>query len=308
MSETSVETSFAQHRTFLWKLCYRMTGCAADADDLVQDTFERFLERPPEDQTRDVKPWLVQVAVNLSRDKLRERKRRGYVGPWLPSPIETQDYDRRVQPEARYSELESVTAAFLVALEALSSSQRAVLLLRDVLGYSVEETAVALSITESNTKTTHHRARAILETYDRDHVALSPTLQQQTRDALSRFMIQLLLGDTEALEEMLAADACARNDGAGEFFAARVPITGVDRIITFHRNLQRPLPPLFAVREVNGLPAIVGQFTVPQKGAADRFVFSLGLDASGKVAHLDTVVATRKLTHMRFDFDLRKGS
>lgn len=305
MSTTTAHASFAQHRPLLWKLCYRMTGSAADADDLVQDTFARLLERPPEDAARDLKPWLVQVALNLSRDQLRRRKRQAYVGPWLPSPIETENLDRNVQPEARYSELESVTLAFLVALEALSPSQRAVLLLRDVLGYSVDETATALSITASNVKTTHHRARAAVESYDRERVVLDEALQRKTRDALNRFMVRLLLGDTEALEDMLAADAVARNDGAGEFFAARVPVTGAERIITFHRNVQRSLPPLFALREINGLPAIVGQFTVAQKGTGDRFVFSVSLNAAGQITRLDTIVATRKLTHMRFEFGLR---
>ena len=74
------------HRALLWKVCYRMTGSAADADDLVQETFARALERPPADQGRELRPWLLRVAINLSRDQLRARKRRGYAGSWLPSP------------------------------------------------------------------------------------------------------------------------------------------------------------------------------------------------------------------------------
>lgn len=302
MPHSPLQTTFSEHRPHLWKLCYRMTGSAADADDLVQDTFARLLERPPQDQERDVKPWLVQVALNLSRDHLRARKRQAYVGPWLPSPIETEGYARHVQPEARYSEIESVSMAFLLALEALTPSQRGVLLLRDVLGYSVDETATALAMTDGNVKTTHHRARAILESYDANRRPPDRELQARTKAALSQFMIHLLMGNTDALEDLLADDACARNDGAGEFFAARVPVTGTDRIITFHRNVQRELPPLFAMREINGLPALVGQYTVPQRGIADRFVFSVALNADGKITRLDTVVATRKLTHMRFEF------
>lgn len=302
MRTPSYAATFELHRTALWRLCYRMTGSAADADDLVQDTFARLIEQPPPDQERDVKPWLIRVAMNLSRDHLRRRKRQQYVGPWLPSPIETAGFDRNVQPEARYSELESVTLAFLVALEALSSSQRAVLILRDVLGQSVSETAAALEMTEANVKTTHHRARSALQSYDQARRPLTEAQQRATNDMLSRFMIHLLMGDVDAIEELLAADACAINDGAGEFFAARVPVTGSDRIITFHRNVQRALPPRFQVREINGLPAVVGEYTLPMKGAADRFVFALTLDTQGKIARLDTIVATRKLTHMRFDF------
>src|SRR5512142_2869281 len=81
-------TWFNEHRGFLWGLCYRITGSAADADDLVQETYLRALEHGP---TRLEAPrgWLTRVAVNAARDALRRRKRRAYVGPWLPMPIET---------------------------------------------------------------------------------------------------------------------------------------------------------------------------------------------------------------------------
>ena len=71
-------------RRLLWGLCYRMTGNAADADDLVQETFVRAIEKPPLRTDEPLRPWLVRVAINLSRDLLRRRKRQAYVGPWLP--------------------------------------------------------------------------------------------------------------------------------------------------------------------------------------------------------------------------------
>src|SRR6266536_6314616 len=85
----AVDSLFEEHRRFLWSLCYRMTGSAADADDVVQDTFVRAMERPPRRIDEPLRPWLVKVALNLSRDLPRRRKRRDYTGPWLPSPIET---------------------------------------------------------------------------------------------------------------------------------------------------------------------------------------------------------------------------
>ncbi|HEY6211735.1 MAG TPA: sigma-70 family RNA polymerase sigma factor, partial [Vicinamibacterales bacterium] len=86
---SNVESLYAEHRSFLWGLCYRMTGNAADADDVVQDTFVRAMQRPPRRTDDSLRPWLVTVALNLSRDLLRRRRRRDYVGPWLPSPIDT---------------------------------------------------------------------------------------------------------------------------------------------------------------------------------------------------------------------------
>src|SRR5437899_8508358 len=86
---SSIEQLFADHRKFLWGLSYRITGSAADADDVVQDTFVRAMERPPRQTDAPLRPWLVKVSLNLARDLLRKRKRRDYVGPWLPSPIPT---------------------------------------------------------------------------------------------------------------------------------------------------------------------------------------------------------------------------
>lgn len=91
-SEHAVAEWFEAHRRFLWRLCYRITGSSADADDLVQETFVKALQRSP-DYIDDPRSWLVRVAVNAARDVLRRRKHREYIGSWLPSPIETAEND-----------------------------------------------------------------------------------------------------------------------------------------------------------------------------------------------------------------------
>lgn len=166
------------HRRTLWGLCYRMTGNAADADELVQETFVRALTKPPADTARDMRPWLIRVAANLSRDALRRRRARSYVGVWMPAPVPSdrlgverdppshEPAAHAYNPERRYQLLESASMAFLVALEALTPKQRAVLLLRDVYEYTVAQTAEALAITAADVKTTLHRARKIMAGYD----------------------------------------------------------------------------------------------------------------------------------------------
>ena len=304
----SLEQSFKDDERFLWGLCYRLTGSAADADDLVQETFVRALERPPRDQTEPLRPWLVRVALNLGRDLLRRRKRRRYVGPWLPSPIETGDeeappaYEPVIEgkhtTEGRYDLMESVSFAFLLALEALTPQQRAVLLLRDVFDYSVEETAVALGISQPNVKTTHHRARAAMNAYDRSRRIPTRDLKERTRETLSRFVSGLISGDVADVEKMLAASVHALSDGGGQYFAARKPLIGPQRVTRFFVNIarRRAAAAKFEMRTINGVPALIGEFGDGHPGEPPRMVLLCDIDAEGRIEALHSVLADRKLT------------
>src|SRR5215813_12056641 len=189
--------TFDEHKRFLWGMCYRMTGSAADADDIVQDTFVKVLEKPPRDMEAPLRPWLVKVAMNLSRDQLRRRRRREYVGPWLPSPVLTDgdgeahlDHSTATEdsPVAHYDLTESVTLAFLLALEALTPAQRAVLILRDVFDYSTDETAEAVGMKESNVKVTLHRARRIMAAYHKDRAPELSKRADRMRQTLKNFL------------------------------------------------------------------------------------------------------------------------
>jgi RNA polymerase sigma-70 factor (ECF subfamily) len=297
---------FREHERFLWGLCYRMTGSAADADDLVQETFVTALERPPRSLTLPWRPWLVRVAINRARDHLRRRRRSRYPGPWLPSPIETAD--EPVPPafepaigegrttEGRYELLESVSYAFLLALEALTPLQRAVLLLRDVFDYGVREAAEALDVSEANVKTTHHRARRAMSGYDRR--TWSPDLAEQTRDTLERFVASLAAHDVPAIESMLADGVRSLSDGGGEFSAARNPIVGRERVLRFLVGLASKYGGAIVpeTRMLNGLPAVVIAVARSSERFAPRFVLRIDLDADGRIAEVHAILATRKLT------------
>src|SRR3954470_76519 len=125
VTDDAYDEIYEANRRLLWGLVYRMTGDAAEADDVVQETFVRALASPPRDTSEPWRPWLVRVALNIARDRLRKR-RRNYPGPWLPTPIPedvTLDEERfspEDSPETRYDLVESVSFAFLVALEALT--------------------------------------------------------------------------------------------------------------------------------------------------------------------------------------------
>ena len=302
--------AYDEHRQFLWGICYRMTGSAADADDIVQETFVRALAKPPADMEASLRPWLVKVAVNLSRDQLRRRRRREYYGPWLPSPIATADEScletaqlmtSEISPVARYDLTESVTLAFLLALEALTPSQRAVLLLRDVFDYSTDETEAALGMTESNVKVTLHRARRIIEAYDRNRAANFADRTAQVRDSLERLLSRLANGDVEGLRQMLAADVVLVADGGGEVNALAQPVYGRDKVLRLVANLYKAQRSVTSTSlgVLNGEPAILIARSRVLPGHASFFTMHCELNEHRRLQRLYFVFAPSKLSALK---------
>ena len=295
-------TVYEEQRGFLWGYCYRLSGDAAQAEDLVQDTFVRVLQSPPPDTSRPWRPWLVRVATNLARDEARREKRGKYVGPWLPSPVLT-DSDSRlsasVEPEVagRYELKESASIAFLLALEALTPSQRSVLLLRDVYDYSVLETAEILDLSEANVKTSLHRARKALETYDAERVPMDAQRVQRTGEVLEKMLKCLAAKDIVGLEAILAANVESLSDGNGRFYAAKVPVVGASKVALMYSKISPEPGESVNIQPamLNFLPALVLERENAPEGWARRSTVSIDLDREGKVASIYTVVAPAKL-------------
>ncbi len=298
---------FHEQRRFLFGLCYRMTGSAADADDLVQETFARALANPPARTHEPWRPWLVRVAVNLSRDELRRRKRRAYKGPWLPEPVDdAQLFEPAHEPAhepastaGRYELIESVSFAFLLALEALTPVQRAVLLLRDVLEYNGAETAEALDLSEANVRVVHHRARAAMAAYDARRRRPNPALTAQTLDVMGRFLRCMSAQDVAGMEALLTADVVTLNDSNGRYPAAGVPVVGANKVARFHAgiaDLRKQQVPRIEVRSLNGALAIVCSYEPP---VTDRFApafITLGeLDEQGRIRRIYSVLNPEKI-------------
>ena len=301
--------TFDEHKRFLWGMCYRMTGSAADADDIVQDTFVRALEKPPADMDAPLRPWLVKVAMNLSRDQLRRRRRRDYLGPWLPSPVLTDGDDQppvdhpvtEDSPGSHYDLIESVTLAFLLALEALTPAQRAVLLLRDVFDFSTTETAEALEMSEANIKVTLHRARRTMASYDKKRISNFSRRVIEMRDTLQRFLSRLAAGDVEGLKNMLAADVVLVTDGGGEINALDGPVSGRDRVLRLIAKLYDANRKVTTttICDVNSEPAILIYRSRVRRGHASFFTMHCELDEGSHMRRLHFVFAPSKLTAVR---------
>jgi RNA polymerase sigma-70 factor (ECF subfamily) len=300
--------AYRAEERFLWGLCYRMSGSAADADDLVQETFARALASPPRRTDEPLRPWLARVAMNLSRDHLRLRKRRGYVGPWLPSLVETGDEAalpsfEPTSTEGRYDLLESVSLAFLLALEALTPRQRAVLLLADVFDYATRESAAALGMSEANVKTTHHRARKAMAAYDQARSVPTAAAQDRTRSAVKRFLAALASDDMAGIQAQLAEGVVSMSDAAGEYHAARLPVIGRAKVAQFYAKQTRvgAMTPRIRLRNLNGAPAVLLEYPAAPGTWAQRFVMAFDVDATGAIARIYVVMAGAKLARVRFE-------
>lgn len=311
-----LEQVFNDHQRFLWGLSYRMTGSAADADDILQETFVRLLQKPPANTDEPLRPWLVRVAINLSRDVLRRRRRQGYVGNWLPAPCETENNEDRLamlnfavegevadsgNPSARYEMLESVSFAFLLTLELLTPTQRAVLLMRDVFDFNVAETAAILHMTEQNVKTTHHRARRAMREYEEKRFVPHTSLVEKTGRVVSQLVELLTNRDTEAAARLLAAHVVSVSDGGGEFFAAKVPVIGRAKVALMLSKLFAATANFTSktqIVELNGLFAVVTEREEAPPGFANKVATLFQINDEGLIERIYFVLASRKLTEL----------
>lgn len=293
------------HRAFLRSVAFRLTGTVADADDVVQEAFVRALVHPPADRSRPLRPWLVRVTVNVARDLLRRRRRRGYIGPWLPGVVDIDALDGSDDEVAfvdgadiRYGRRESATFAFLLALEALTPLQRAVLVLREVFDFSGRETAEALGISDDNAKTVLSRAKKALQNYDAARVVPGAARGERDAAALQRFMLALVEDDVDGALAALRDDVIAVSDGGGVYAAGLKPWVGRDKVVEVWRKLLRLWPPgSFDVEAVtlNAQPAIVMRVHAPKKNLAPVWVFRADTDDDGRIVSLFTVAAPDKL-------------
>lgn len=297
LEQASHEALFAEQRPRLFGLAYRLTGSAEDAEDVVQEAFVRLLDGGPALAGGERAFWLVRVTTNLALDALRRRKRRAYAGPWLPSPVDAAG-ELAAAPDARYDRLESATFAFLIALEALGPRQRAVLLLRDVVGAPAREVARILELSEANVRVIHTRARRAMESYDRQRCVPTAELQARHRAALEGLLSALLAQDVSAVEAWLAEDARTVTDAAGEYTALASELVGRARVARLYLQATRTRQtsgPRMELRVLNGLPALVTRLESPVRRQAPLSVISLELDDDGRIARVLTVLAPRKL-------------
>jgi RNA polymerase sigma-70 factor (TIGR02957 family) len=214
--------TFVAHRNLLFTIAYEMLGSAADAEDVLQETWLRWVKVDLR-QVRDQRAYLVRITTRQALNRLRTigRRKEAYVGPWLPEPLlTTRDVAENVELA------ESLSMAMMLVLETLSPIERAVFVLREAFEFSYDEIAAAVDKNAAAVRQIAHRAREHVDAR-RPRKVVSPS---ETRAALEALQRAVETGDVQGLLDVLAPEVVLVTDGGGVKLAALRPIVGADKV------------------------------------------------------------------------------
>ncbi|MDQ0468499.1 sigma-70 family RNA polymerase sigma factor [Labrys wisconsinensis] len=283
---TAVSTSqdavavFAPLRPTLVRVAYRMLGSVADAEDVVQDAFIRWM-RADRGEVREPEAFLRRTVTRLCLDQLKSarHRRETYVGPWLPDPVVEEEED-------------DVTLPLMLALERLTPLERAAFLLHDVFGLGFEEVAATVQRDPAACRQLAARARG--------HVRQAgPRFRMEARRGLAlaeAFFAASRGGDMRTLRAMLAEDVSAHADGGGKRPAAMEPILGIEAVMAILEKLAGLFrangSKLVRTGFVNGL---LGFVTLEADGELQTTALDI---EDGKIAAIYVVRNPDKLRHL----------
>ncbi len=285
--------AFLAHRNLLFTVAYQMLGSAADAEDVLQETWLRWVGVDLA-AVRDERAYLVRITTRLALMRLRTQARRkeSYVGPWLPEPLLT------APDVAEDVELaDSVSMAMLLVLETLTPAERAVFVLREVFDLGYDEIAEAVGKTPAAVRQIAHRARSHVAAC-RPRGDVSPAT---SRDALAAFQRAVETGDLQHLLDILAPDVVFLGDGGGVVQAVLSPVLGAaDVAALLAAGLSNFATGSLTTAQVNGYPALL----LRRDGEVDT-VLAVRID-DGLISGLYAVRNPEKLSRLDEETTLRR--
>ena len=284
------EDPFVAHRSLLFTVAYEMLGSAADAEDVLQESWLRWAD-VDRAQVRYPRAYLVQIVTRQALNHLRtlSRSREDYVGEWLPEPLLTSP---DVADDVELAE--SVSIAMLTVLETLAPTERAVFVLREVFELPYGEIAEAIGKSAGTVRQIALRAR--------EHVAVRQPRMRVSRSeqlaVLERFLAALRTGQLQELMEVMAPDVVLIADGGGLAGATLVPVHGAELVV---RVLARASQSSFwsTIVWLNGAPA--GRIEVAGEPSAVSLVVE-----DGRVARVYLFRNPLKLTRLDEPADLAR--
>jgi RNA polymerase sigma-70 factor (ECF subfamily) len=246
VSHEDAAASFDPLRPKLMRVAYRMLGSVADAEDVLQEAFIRWMGTD-RSEVREPEAFLRRMTTRLCLDQLKsaQRRRETYVGPWLPDPVLEEEKE------------DDVSLPLMLALERLSPLERAAFLLHDVFGLGFEEVATTIQRDPAACRQLAARAR----THVREARPRFQVDKQRGLELAEAFFTASRNGDMTALAAMLAADVSVHADGGGKRPAATGPIVGFDAVMKVHQTLaelfRKKGSKLVRAGFVNGLPGFI---------------------------------------------------
>ena len=285
--------AFLAHRNLLFTVAYEMLGSAADAEDVLQETWLRWAGADL-GTVHDQRAYLVRITTRQALSRLRTlgRRKESYVGPWLPEPLLTAP---DVTDDVELAD--SVSMAMLLVLETLTPAERAVFVLREVFDVAYDEIAEAVGKSPAAVRQIAHRARAHVAAR-RPRETVSPA---EAQAALEAFQRAVETGDLQRLLGILAPDVVALSDGGGVVQALPAPVVGPGRVARVLAGVSRlgaavSLQPA----QVNGYPALI----LRVNGEIDTVIaIRIG---DGLISGLYAVRNPEKLSHMAKETILRR--
>ncbi|MCO4696594.1 RNA polymerase sigma-70 factor [Streptomyces sp. RO-S4] len=250
-SDDAVTEAFLTHRNLLFTVAYEVLGSAADAEDVLQETWLQWVKADRR-QVRDQRAFLVRITTRQALNRLRtiKRHREAYIGPWLPEPLLT------APDVAEDVELaESVSMALMLVLETLSPTERAVFVLREVFDIGYDEIAAAVDKSPAAVRQIAHRARRHVSARRPRRVVSS----NEGQAVLEAFRYAVETGDPLALLDVLAPDVVLMSDGGGVKHAALRPVSGAARVVRMFTGGMGKFEGMFTAEPtlVNGHPALL---------------------------------------------------
>jgi RNA polymerase sigma-70 factor, ECF subfamily len=284
MADQDAAVVFDPLRPRLIRVAYRMLGSIADAEDVVQDAFLRWLDADRE-AVREPEAFLRRVVTRLCLDQLKSarRRRETYIGPWLPEPVVEATEDE---------EIDDVTLPLMMALERLSPLERAAFLLHDVFGVGFTEIAETIDREPATCRQLASRAR--------DHIRAArprfPMPKEQGMEIAAAFFAASRSGDMGQLRSLLSADVTAYADGGGKVPAAVHPIIGFEQVMQLHAGLASiyaaNMSRLLRYGQINGLPGFV---TIEQNATLQTTALQI---ENGKIVAIYVTRNPDKLHHL----------
>lgn len=249
MKDTLSDADFNELRPRLVRLAYRMLGSVADAEDVVQDAWARWLAAD-RSAVREPAALMQTIVTRICINELKSarRRRETYIGPWLPDPIVTDG-----QPDT----FDDITLPLMTAMERLSPLERAAILLHDVFGMDFEDVAGVIDREPSACRKLASRAREHIRTARPRY----PVTKEHGLKIAAAFFAASRNGDIDKLQSLLASDVTAFADGGGKVPASPNPLTGIAEVVARHIQLVDTFDksPSLLIRYtiIDGLPGFV---------------------------------------------------